>query len=241
MSGKMISSIIDVAIDLGFRAFDVDRNQAKEALKVPYFKKGLLNVLNGIGRYGVTKPYRTPASFLVVWNYTNACNLRCKHCYQRADKPTPDELTTEEGLAIVDQLDENNVSALAFSGGEPLMRRDLFEVAEYAHDRRLKLDYAQFSVATPYPGTELYDIARRDGLLLTKDWSHFTAARPVRATRNLSPREIQKLFKEAYIKYYLSPRILLRNMNRYTLPLSKIVARSSLNFKPKTSQGETYP
>lgn len=151
LSGKVISGIIDMAIELGFRTFDVDRSQAREALKVPYFKKGLLNVLSGIGMSGVTKPYRTPAPFLVVWNYTNACNLRCKHCYQRADKPASDELTTEESLAIVDQLDENNVSALAFSGGEPLMRRDLFEVAEYAHDRGLYV-----SVAT-------------NGTLLTKD------------------------------------------------------------------------
>jgi radical SAM protein with 4Fe4S-binding SPASM domain len=142
LSGKMISSVIVMAVDLGFRVFDVDRNQAREALKVPYFKKGLLNVLSGIGRYGVTKPYRTTAPFLVVWNYTNACNLKCKHCYQRAEKPTPDELTTEERLAIVDQLEENNVSALAFSGGEPLMRKDLLEVAEYAHDRGLYVSVA---------------------------------------------------------------------------------------------------
>ena len=71
-------------------------------------------MLNGIGMYGVTRPYRTPAPFLVVWNYTNACNPRCKHCYQRADKPTPDEMTTKERFAVVDHLDEKNVSALAF-------------------------------------------------------------------------------------------------------------------------------
>jgi len=68
-------------------------------------------------------------------------------------------------------------------------------------------------------------MARRDNLLLTEDWSHYTAGRPVMATKNLSPHEIQKLFKEAYIKYYLSPRILLRDMNRYALPLLKIAVR----------------
>jgi len=117
-------------------------------------------------------------------------------------------------------------------------KKEIKETIEFS--RRLKLDYAQFSVATPYPGTELYDMARRDNLLLTEDWSHYTAGRPVMATKNLSPHEIQKLFKEAYIKYYLSPRILLRNMNRYALPLLKIAVRSSLNFKPRTLQRETY-
>jgi len=101
--------------------------------------------------YGITRPYRTPAPFLVVWNYTNACNLRCKHCYQRADKPTLDEMTTKERFAVVDQLDENNVSALAFSGGEPLMRKDLYKVARYAYDKGLYV-----SVAT-------------NGTILTKD------------------------------------------------------------------------
>jgi len=142
LSRLIFSNIIKLAVVLGCTTFDVNRKDAVSALKVPYFKKGLLNVLNGIGQYGVTKPYRTPAPFLVVWNYTNACNLRCKHCYQRADKPTPDELTTEERFAIVDQLDENSVSALAFSGGEPLMRRDLFEVAEYAHGKGLYVSVA---------------------------------------------------------------------------------------------------
>jgi len=142
LSRLIFSNIIKLAVVLGCTTFDVDRKDAINALKVPYFRKGLLNVLSGIGIYGVTKPYRTPAPFLVVWNYTNACNLRCKHCYQRADKPTPDELTTEERLAIVDQLDENNVSALAFSGGEPLMRRDIFEVAEYAFGKGLYVSVA---------------------------------------------------------------------------------------------------
>jgi hypothetical protein len=103
------SSLIRTVVRLGCTAFNVDQAETVDALKVPYFRKGLLNVLGGIGRYGVTRPYRTLAPFLVVWNYTNACNLRCRHCYQRADRPTADELTTVERLSVIDQLDENNV------------------------------------------------------------------------------------------------------------------------------------
>jgi len=138
----LFSGLIKNAIRIGCITFDMDEKEVVSALKVPYFRKGIINVLNGIGRYGVTRPYITPAPFLVVWNYTNACNLKCKHCYQRADKPTPDELTTEERLAIVDQLDENNVSALAFSGGEPLMRGDFYEVARYAYEKGMYISVA---------------------------------------------------------------------------------------------------
>jgi len=138
----IFSGIISLAINLGCTVFNINREETINALKVPYFRKGLLNILSGIGKYGVTRPYKTPAPFLVVWNYTNACNLRCKHCYQRADKPTPDELTTKERLAIIDQLDENNVSALAFSGGEPLMRRDIFKIIEYTHEKGIYISIA---------------------------------------------------------------------------------------------------
>jgi radical SAM protein with 4Fe4S-binding SPASM domain len=138
----VFSGAVRLAVNLGCAVFNLDRKGTVEALKVPHFRRGLVNVLTGIGKYGVTKPYRVPAPFLVVWNYTNACNLRCKHCCQSADEPTPDELSTEERLSIVDQLDKNNVSALAFSGGEPLMRRDLFEVARYASDKGLYVSVA---------------------------------------------------------------------------------------------------
>lgn len=142
LARSLFSEVVGLAVDLGCKAFGVDRNQAREAMRVPYFKKGLVNVLKGIGRYGITRPQRLAAPFLVVWNYTNACNLKCKHCYQRAEKPTPDELSTEKRLEVIDQLDKASVASIAFSGGEPLMRRDLFEVAEYAADKGMYVSVA---------------------------------------------------------------------------------------------------
>jgi radical SAM protein with 4Fe4S-binding SPASM domain len=136
------SGVVDLAVFLGCKAFNVDMSQTREAMRISYLKKGLFNVLKGIEKYGVTRPQRVPAPFLVVWNYTNACNLKCKHCYQRADKPTPDELSTEERLKIIDQLDKASVATIAFSGGEPLMRRDFFEVAKYAADKGMYISVA---------------------------------------------------------------------------------------------------
>jgi sulfatase maturation enzyme AslB (radical SAM superfamily) len=62
-----------------------------------------------------------------VWEMTTACNLRCVHCHTWGGKPAADELSTEEAKRLLDQL--AGVSALrmvAFTGGEPLMRGDLF-------------------------------------------------------------------------------------------------------------------
>ena len=114
----------------------------KEALQTPYFRRGLLNVLDGIAQYGVTKPQRLSAPFLVVWNYTNACNLKCRHCYQNAERPTPDELSTEERLKVLDQLKRAHVASIAFSGGEPLMRGDFFQVAEHAAQKGIHVSVA---------------------------------------------------------------------------------------------------
>ncbi|MGQ9680080.1 MAG: radical SAM protein [Candidatus Bathyarchaeia archaeon] len=114
----------------------------RSSLKMPYIRKGLINVLEAISRHGVTRPQRLAAPFLVVWNFTNACNLSCKHCYQRADKPTADELSTAEAKAIIDQLDDLNVSSIAFSGGEPMIREDFFEVARYASGKGLYVSVA---------------------------------------------------------------------------------------------------
>lgn len=70
---------------------------------------------------------------VVVWNITRRCNLKCVHCYAHArDEEFPDELTTEEGRKVLDDLAQFGCPVVLFSGGEPLMRPDLMELASYA-------------------------------------------------------------------------------------------------------------
>lgn len=76
---------------------------------------------------------------VVVWNMTKACNLRCIHCYITAKaRPDEGELTTEEGRRLIDDLAEFGVPVLLFSGGEPLMREDLFELGAHAVKRGIR-------------------------------------------------------------------------------------------------------
>jgi len=67
----------------------------------------------------------------MVWISTNACNARCQHCSSASAKRTNDELTTREAFDLVDQLTSFGVLDLAVSGGEPLLRRDLFGVLSH--------------------------------------------------------------------------------------------------------------
>ena len=70
---------------------------------------------------------------VVVWNVTRRCNLKCVHCYAHAkDEEFSGELSTSEGKAILDDLAAFGSPVVLFSGGEPLVRKDLIELAEYA-------------------------------------------------------------------------------------------------------------
>ena len=76
---------------------------------------------------------------IVVWNITRACNLKCVHCYNDSGaSKADDELPTEEAKVVLDDLVQFGVPSVLFSGGEPLMRPDLFELIGYAVERGLR-------------------------------------------------------------------------------------------------------
>ncbi len=123
------------------------------------------------GRSGPVQP-------VVIWNLTRRCNLRCRHCYTvSADVDFPGELSHEQAMATLEDLGEFRVPALILSGGEPLDRRDLFEIASRA--RQLV-----HMLALSTNGTKLHgDAADRvadigfdyvgisiDGIGATNDW-----------------------------------------------------------------------
>jgi radical SAM protein with 4Fe4S-binding SPASM domain len=140
---KLAYFIVKLALDKGSESFGVSKKQMIESLKNPIVRRGIANILEGIGYYGVQRPQTTAAPFLIVWNFTKQCNLRCKHCYENAGpKPAPDELTTEEAKKAIDDFANAGVVALSFSGGEPLIRKDFFEVAKYAAEKEFYVSVA---------------------------------------------------------------------------------------------------
>ena len=76
---------------------------------------------------------------VVVWNITRRCNLKCLHCYAHARNiPFDNELTTMEGKKLIDDLAGFGVPVLLISGGEPLARKDLPELAAYAVEKGMR-------------------------------------------------------------------------------------------------------
>ncbi len=76
---------------------------------------------------------------VIVWNSTRTCNLKCRHCYMNSDsRRYTDELTTAEAKKFIADLADFKVPVLLFSGGEPLMRDDFFELAKYAAAKNIR-------------------------------------------------------------------------------------------------------
>lgn len=76
---------------------------------------------------------------VVVWNMTRRCNLKCVHCYAQAVDPEgKDEISTAQAKTIIDDLAAYGAPVMLFSGGEPLVRQDLVELARHATEKGMR-------------------------------------------------------------------------------------------------------
>jgi len=90
------------------------------------------------------------APFTIAWEVTRACAYACVHC--RADAmhtPDPNELNTEEAMHLIDRLAEFGSPILVFTGGDPMMRRDLHELIAYATQKGLRCSLTPTATALP--------------------------------------------------------------------------------------------
>jgi radical SAM superfamily enzyme YgiQ (UPF0313 family) len=72
--------------------------------------------------------------------------------------------------------------------------------------KTLNLDYAEFSILTPYPGTPIYEHAKKNNLLLTEDWSKYTGLEPIIKIEGVSSSKLKSLLQRAYLTFYLTPK-----------------------------------
>jgi radical SAM protein with 4Fe4S-binding SPASM domain len=128
--------------ELGSRLLRVDKGfMKKQFLQDQYGEawfKGFGLMMKGIEKYGVRIPFTPAGPFEIVWDFTYQCNLKCKHCYENAGGKKRPELSTDEAKQVLDILSKLagiGLPALSFSGGEPLARKDFFELAAYAKKR----------------------------------------------------------------------------------------------------------
>ncbi len=90
------------------------------------------------------------------------------------------------------------------------------------------IDYAQFTAMTPYPGTEVYELAKMNGLLETEDWSKYTTIKPVMHTAELTSEEIGSLVSMAYRRFYLRPKFFVMQVAKRRVMMLRPILRRFL-------------
>ncbi len=80
------------------------------------------------------KPQRVLDGSIAIWNFTNRCNLSCLHCYSRSSLDGVDALSTKQIKKTLLEMRESGVKFVIFSGGEPLTRKDIFEIADFCRE-----------------------------------------------------------------------------------------------------------
>lgn len=93
---------------------------------------------------------------LVSWNTTNQCNMFCDHCYRDAGVKSADELSTDQAKQLIQQIKQAGFQIMIFSGGEPLMRPDIFDLGAYATQHGLRAVMGtNGSLITPEVATQM--------------------------------------------------------------------------------------
>ncbi len=127
------------------------------------------------------------------------------------------ELAKKVGIATV----------CSFIIGAPIEKKnDIKKTLKFS--LKLDPDYAQYSILTPYPGTEIYEEAKKKGLLLSENFEDYTAGKPVLKNIYMSANEIARFLKYCYIRFYLRPKFLLREMRRGNIGLIYEVIKRAL-------------
>jgi len=118
-----------------FFQLGVNDGVVKRLLKDSLIRKCMLSVVKGIANFGIRYPQPAGAPITIVWNFTNRCNLNCLHCHQDSS-PTSShsELTTFQAFKVIDNMSDAGVAILTFSGGEPLLRSDIYDAIRRADD-----------------------------------------------------------------------------------------------------------
>lgn len=117
----------------------------------------------------------------------------------------------------------------SFIIGAPMERKEEMR-ATLKFALELDPDYAQFSVLTPYPGTEIFDEAERKGWILSRNFDDFTAGKPVLKNFFMSPQEISRFLKYCYLRFYLRPKFILREVKRGNFKVILGVIRKALKW-----------
>lgn len=147
LTTHLMSELFNLWLKFSLAVLRTDEELVKNMLRDSSVRRGIILMLKTIAEHGFKVPFKLHAPFFVVWNFTNMCNLKCMHCYQKADKPLPDELTLKEKLKVIDELDSMYVCGIALSGGEPTIHPDFLTIIHEISSRGMYAAVATNGIA----------------------------------------------------------------------------------------------
>ncbi len=156
--------------------------------------------------YELLKEMKKAGCTAIYYGVESACESVLKYYKKR--------INLDDVKRVVDLTKRVGIQTIcSFIIGAPIESlEDMKKTLKFAI--KLDPDYAQFSILTPYPGTEIYDEAKRNGLLLTENYDYYTAGKPVLKNYFLSPKEIAKFLRYCYLRFYLRPKFIWREIRR---------------------------
>ncbi|MBU7045246.1 MAG: radical SAM protein, partial [Theionarchaea archaeon] len=102
----------------------------KEKYKELIMKQELLKKKKLLPKY-----WKAPS--MIMWDITHKCNLRCMHCYNYAENPMDSEFDSHELFTLAEEIAELKIFNVCLTGGEPLLRKEYFDIAKYLADRKI--------------------------------------------------------------------------------------------------------
>ncbi|RJS70881.1 MAG: radical SAM protein [Candidatus Syntrophoarchaeum sp. WYZ-LMO15] len=121
-------------------------------------------------------------------------------------------ITPEQSISAVKKAKKQGLNVLgSFVIGFPEeTKEDIRKTIKLS--KKAGVDFAQFTIATPYPGTRLWDYALSKKLILTFNWRKYTTLDPVMKLKNFTAQQITKMFQRAYLSFYLRPSYLIKDL-----------------------------
>jgi len=121
-------------------------------------------------------------------------------------------ITLKQSIAAVKKAKKHGLRSLgAFIIGFPdETKNDIKKTITFS--KKVGVDYAQFTIATPFPGTRLWDYALSKNLIMTFDWRKYTTLDPVMKLKNFTSQQIKEMFRWAYVSFYSRPLYLIKDL-----------------------------
>ncbi len=141
-SAKINSYLVSFILQIISKGLKMPKDSFRNILRQnEQLKRLILNYMEGLATYGLKIPQIPGGPIVTLWSITDKCNLNCKHCFVSQNQ-IKEEISYIEACKIIDQLYEAKNFLLGFSGGEALLKKDIFKIMKYASDKGMNIALA---------------------------------------------------------------------------------------------------